>query len=126
MAKTKTQEKLQAFQVPSTLEGITLLKDGGVSIRFHTNELSTDEISAISKWFQQFGWLLFAASEHDESVLELEQIRKDTGGKSPSQRLRAVIYIEWQQSGEHDLTFEQFYARRMEQMIGYVKRNLKD
>lgn len=59
-------EKLKAFQVPSTLEGVSLLKDGGVSLRFHTNELSAEEKTELSKYFQQFGWLLFGASEHQE------------------------------------------------------------
>lgn len=111
------------IQVPSILEGVTALKDGGLSIRFHTNELTQDEKVTVMGFLNKFGWMLFAEQEHDDST-ELEQVRKDTGGKTPSQRLRSVIYVEYQQSGQTDLTFEQYYARRMEQLIGHIKQNL--
>lgn len=113
------------FQIPAILEGITALKDGGLSIRFHTNEVNDqDKLSAMS-YFQKFGWLLFADQEHDDST-ELEQIRRDTGGKTPSQRLRSTIYVEYQQSNIKDQTFEQYYARKMEKFIEYIKQNLRD
>lgn len=115
----------KTFQIPAVLEGITALKDGGLSIRFHTQEASDQDKLVAMKFFQKFGWLLFSEQEHDDSQ-ELEQIRKYTGGKTPSQRLRAVIYIEYQQSGKTDLTFEQYYAQKMEKFIGYVKQNLQD
>lgn len=117
---------MQKVQVPATLEGVSLLKDGGVSLRFHTGELQTKEKTDISSFYQQFGWLLFAPQEHSEDDLDLEAIRKDTGGKSPSQRLRAVLYIAYQQNKETDITFEQFYAQKMELFINRVKVELDD
>lgn len=116
---------MRTFQIPATLEGVTALKDGGMSVRFHTNEISDEEKVLLMRYFQKFGWLLFSEDEQSEDELELENIRKDTGGKTPSQRLRATIYVAYQQSGRIDLTFEQFYARRMEQHINYEKQNLE-
>ncbi len=115
-----------AIQVPAILEGISLLKDGGVSVRYHTNELTPSEKTELSKYFQQFGWMLFSPQEFDSDELELENIRKDTGGKTPSQRLRAVLYVAYEQSGRTDKTFEQFYSEKMEQFINRVKGALKD
>lgn len=114
---------MKKIQVPAILEGVTALKDGGLSIRFHTNELDEKDKLTVMQFFQKFGWLLFAEQEHDDS-LELEEIRKDIGGKTPSQRLRSVIYVEYQQSGQLDKTFDQYYMRRMEQLITYIKQNL--
>lgn len=115
----------KTFQIPAVLEGITALKDGGLSIRFHTQEASDRDKLVAMSFFQKFGWMLFSEQEHAESV-ELDEIRKDVGGKTPSQRLRSVLYVEYQQSGKNDLTFEQYYGKRMEQFIGYVKQNLAD
>lgn len=115
----------KTFQIPAILEGITALKDGGLSIRFHTNEASDDDKLATMKFFQCFGWLLFSEEEQDADTLILEQVRKETGGKTPAQRLRATIFVAYQQSGHNDLTFEQFYARRMEQHINFEKQNLE-
>lgn len=115
----------KTFQVPAVLDGVSTLKDGGLSVRFHTQEVNNEQKIAVMNFMAQFGWLLFSSQEHDDE-LELDKIRKDTGGKTPSQRLRGVLYIEYQQSGKQDLTFEQYYAKRMEQFIGYVKQNLSD
>lgn len=116
----------KAIQVPATLEGVSTLKDGGVSVRLHTQELSTDEKTTVLNQQGKFGWFLFAEQEFDESELELENIRKDVGGKTPAQRLRAVLYISYQQSGYIEKTFEQYYAEKMERFIDRVKRALND
>lgn len=117
---------MKTFQVPATLEGVSLLKDGGVSVRFHTNELTAEEKTVVSSYYGKFGWMLFSEQEHNEDTLELEQIRKDVGGKTPSQRLRSVLYILYQQSGRLDVTFEQFYAEKMNRIIDQIKANLAD
>lgn len=116
---------MKQFQVPAILEGITTLKDGGLSIRFHTNEVNDQEKLTALSFFQKFGWMLFSEQEFDDG-LELENIRRDTGGKTPSQRLRSVLYIQYQQSGKTEITFEQYYAQKMEQFINHVKANLAD
>ncbi len=96
-----------------------------MTVRFVTQELDEAQKVLLMGYYQKFGWLLFSEQEHDDS-LELAEIRRDTGGKTPSQRLRAVIYVEYQQSGRTDLTFEQYYSQKMEKFIGYVKQNLQD
>lgn len=114
------------IQVPATLEGVSTLKDGGVSVRLHTQELTSEEKTVVLNQQGKFGWFLFAEQEFNENELELETIRKDVGGKTPSQRLRAVLYIAYQQSGQHDKTFEQYYAQQMERFIERVKGALDE
>jgi hypothetical protein len=116
----------KTFQIPATLEGVAALKDGGMSVRFHTQEINPDEKVLLMRYFQKFGWLLFSEKAQDEDTLTLEDIRKDVGGKTPSQRLRSVLYILYQQSGRADLTFEQFYAEKMERIIDQLKGKLAD
>lgn len=112
------------IKVPASLEGASTLKDGSLSLRFYTQELTAEEKTAVFSLVQQFGWLVFAPQERNTDEIELEAIRKDTGGKTPSQRLRAVIYVAYQQSGQDDKTFEQFYAQKMEQLISHFKSRL--
>jgi HD superfamily phosphohydrolase YqeK len=116
----------QKVQVAATLEGVSLLKDGGVSLRFATNELTSDEKVILTNYYGRFGWLLFAEQEHDEKELALEAIRKDTGGKSPSQRLRAVLYVAYKEKGRDDMRFEEYYGQQMERFINRVKNALDD
>lgn len=111
--------------MPAVLEGVSTLKDGGVSLRFHTQELTAEEKANMFSWADRFGWLLFKETEFkDNDTKELEAIRRDTGGKSPSQRLRGALYVLYQQRGDTSTTFEQFYSQQMEKVINQVKSML--
>lgn len=112
------------IQIAATLEGLSTLKDGGLSIRLHTQEL-TDEEKTIAIGYQgKFGWFLFQESDFKpDDIKELEIIRKDTGGKSPSQRLRASLYVLFTQTDTTE-TFEQFYDHKMNGIIDQVKARL--
>lgn len=113
------------FQTPGTVEGISTLKDGGVSMRFHTQELNDAQTAELLRMNGKFGWIALKESELSGNDFEgLEDVRKDLSGKSPSQRLRSVIYVAYSQRGNNSITFEQFYAQKMEQFIDFVKENL--
>lgn len=43
--------------------------------------------------------------------------------KTPSQRLRSVIFIEWEKKGKKE-NFEIYYINRMEQIIEHLKSKL--
>ena len=114
---------MNKFQVEAILEGVTPLKDGGVSLRFHTNEVTKDQKVMLMEYYQTFGWLLFGANEHQESDMPKEMAKRDSG-QSPSQRLRAVLFVLWKQLGGTG-EFEAFYSQKMEQFIDKVKDNLE-
>lgn len=116
---------MRTFQVAATVEGISTLKDGGLSVRLHTQELTNDQKTLALNYQGQFGWFLFKETEFkDDDTKELEAIRRDTGGKSPSQRLRGALYVMYTQRGDTSTTFEQFYSQQMEKIINSVKSNL--
>lgn len=108
------------------MSGISTLKDGSLSIRFTTQEMNSQQKVVAMEYAQSFGWLLFQEQEFEDADLDLAEIRRDIGGKTPSQRLRAVLYISYSQSGRIDLTFEQYYAQKMEAFIQRVKDTLAE
>jgi hypothetical protein len=110
------------FQVPAILEGVTPLKDGGVSLRFHTNEVTKADKVMLMEYYQTFGWLLFQANEHQESEIPKELAKRDTG-QSPSQRLRAVLFVMYKQM-DVSSDFEVWYSQQIEKFIDRVKENL--
>lgn len=110
------------FQVAATLEGISPLKEGGMSLRLHTQELSKEEMVQLMNFYQSFGYMLFAAQELNEEDIPKEKLSADEE-KSPSKRLRSVLFILWkQQGGEGD--FEAFYRKKMEAIIEQLKSRL--
>jgi hypothetical protein len=113
---------MQKFQIEAILDGVTPLKDGGVSLRFHTNEISKADKVMLMDYYQSFGWLMFAANEFQESDVPKAGAKPDIG-QSPSQRLRAVLFIKWKQSGGNG-DFEAFYKQQLERFIDAVKAAL--
>lgn len=64
--------------------------------------------------------LLFPKDEKDVDVM---QVQKEVVHKSPSQRMRSVMFLLWKQTGE-ELPFEVFYTTHMERIIEHLKTKL--
>lgn len=113
----------QTFQKEAILEGVTPRKDGSMTLRFVTQEITKSEKVDLMEFYQSFGWLLFSANKFQESEIPTEVAKQKTG-KSVSERLRAVIFIRWKQLGAKG-DFEAYYKQRMERYINQEKEELK-
>lgn len=118
------ESETKAIQVAATLDGVSSLRDGGLSVRFHTQELDQTEKAVVMGQVQQYGWLLFQPNQDIE--IPKGRAPESELGKTPSQRLRAVIYVKFQQADLNDLTFDEYYRRELERLITYEKTFLKE
>lgn len=109
------------FQVPAILNSVSFTKDNGLRLGFLTQELANDEKAYVQQYYQKFGHLLFQPNEFQTSDIPKENIEDKT--KTPSKRLRAVIYIYWQQTKSNE-DFEIFYRQKMEKLIDFIKEKL--
>lgn len=105
-------------KVPAVLDGVSPLKDGGMSLRFHTQELKPEEKLILMNKYQGFGWLAFA--DYPEVELPQESPTREAGQKTPSQRLRASLYKVWE-NRYADIPFNVWYEQQMEKIINTVK-----
>jgi len=114
------------FQVPSNIKTIQTLVDGGNKITLLTQELAPDEMTELFKLTNKAGWFLFKDTEIKESdIQDIPEVKVEfKGEKSPSQRLRNVIYVYWQQQGSKG-SFDSFYKKQINNKIEKVK-NLLD
>lgn len=113
---------MNKFSVAATLEGVRALKEGGLSLSFHSQELSKEEMVSVMQFYQSFGYLLFSPEQLGEEDIPKEKLSADEE-KSPSKRLRSILFILWkQQGGEGD--FEAFYRKKMEAIIEQLKGRL--
>lgn len=95
--------------------------DGSLSLSFSTPELTNDEKLAFLQLQNTELKILLQASDSEP---ELKEIKGQFETKTPSQRLRAVLYIHWKQaSGEGE--FEEFYRRQMDTIINQIKNKLE-
>jgi hypothetical protein len=109
------------FQVPAILTSISYTNDGGLRLGFHTNELSPEEKITAANFHQKFGYLLFKENSFQEVDIPKETAEDTT--KTPSKRLRAVLFVNWQQEGIKE-DFEIYYRRQVEKIIEHIKTKL--
>ncbi|MCK9461620.1 MAG: hypothetical protein M0R80_18480 [Proteobacteria bacterium] len=127
MAKkeAKTDER-RIFQAPAILDGISPLKDKGMSIRFHTNELSTEQQVIMLTYYQKFGYVTFAedANQGAEMIVETGTDIENRKIKTPSQRLRGKIWRVWKETTDQSMDADEYYKREMEKLINYEDRKI--
>ena len=109
------------IQIPTILTGFATKVDGGASVRFSTNELSDTDVLLLKQHQGKFGYLLFKENPFTTDDLPKEQAEDKT--KTPSKRLRATLYVLWQQEGSKG-DFEVAYREKMEKIISFIKDKL--
>lgn len=112
---------IKIFQVPAELKGVSTLSDGGVSLRFHTNEIKPNEMSELMGFAGKFGWMQFSDSAIHS--VPKESPHREAGAKTPSQRLRSSLFVLWQERYSDQL-FDPWYEQQMEKIINKVKEQL--
>lgn len=61
---------------------------------------------------------------HAGGDVEIEEVKTEHGFKTPGQRLRAVVFVWWSQQPEPKVSFELWYADKMNAIIEGVKTKL--
>ena len=109
------------------LKKINTLADGGVDYVISTHIGEENPLPLVQKPIV----FLIQEGEKLENPLAISEAIKESGikvdydkGKSPSQRLRAVLYVLWHQS-TGDKTQQQHYDEWMEKIIGTIKDKLE-
>lgn len=67
-------------------------------------------------------------TETEINKLDLPPLHVDVDEKTPSQRLRNVLYVLWEQTEKHKengRTSDQFYRDQMERLVDYIKSKLQ-
>ena len=112
------------IQLSSTITSITAKVDSSIGMRLGTPELTTDEKAKIMEL--QNRTLTVTIEPVDEPSDELFKIDKELNQKTPSQRLRASLFVLWDQKYKKDWQdFEAFYNYQMNKMIENVKKYLE-
>lgn len=119
----------QPIILKATIDGIRTMKDRSLKITIVSQELKPEHSSLLLSLQNCLCDVLINDKEISESEMQLLRDNKWSiedvpGMKSPSQRLRAVMYKLWQQGDGGYRDFELFYANRMEQLIEHYKGKL--
>lgn len=113
--------------VPAMITKVETLADKTLKVVFNTQEITRDQKADLMDADHQLGWLVFAADGEGADGVSIPSeapasVFDDI--KSPSQRLRAVLYKQWELNTDHSIAFEIWYRARMEFIINSEKENL--
>lgn len=113
--------------LPAEIEGITTRKDKTVKLTIGTQELAPDKGGEL--FGLQNALVYLAIKKENFSTNEIGELEKlkaeDYGGKTPSQRLRNVLFVAWQQNSQGFDKFDLYYDFRMNQIIIHLKNKLE-
>lgn len=113
--------------IPAILESHRSLKDKTLKLTFETSEPTPEQLVAIAMNTQKYGFLAFKDNPFKEKEKEmLSTIKTDfeDTGKSKAQRLRGVLYRNWEQKSDDYKVFDDYYNHHMEVMITHWKNKL--
>lgn len=112
---------MKAITCEVQLTGCATRSDGSLSLRFGTPELKPDEKAAFME-LQNMNLKMLLQPMTGEPA-ELKDVKTELEHKTPSMRLRAVLYVAWDQAGKPG-EWEDWYRRKMNFYIEDVKKNL--
>lgn len=113
---------MKAIHTELQINRVTLKKDDSVSFSATTPELTDEQLAAFRKVTKVLVNAILEPQDGSSGVLEIKE--KIDDGKSPGQRLRATMFIWWEQLGRPNDDFEIFYRQKMERLIDMVKAKL--
>lgn len=112
------------FQTPAIVTNITTLKDRGCKITTVTRELNAEEMTALFSLHGKEGWQVIAPNEIQRSDIPKEPAVVEAGEKTPSKRLKAVLYRIWERTNMTEDFNTVYYPRQMERLIDKLKEQL--
>lgn len=109
------------IKLPAILDDWKERKDGSSRLVFDSRELTDEEVLILRRFRGSEGHLLFAQNQIEKE--DIPEGDADVEVKTPSQRLRATLFVRWKNLGEPD-TFKIYYDKSMEHFINLVKEKL--
>jgi len=125
LKKVFMKEEKIVLKVPSTIGKIETMVDRGLKVAVYTQELTTEDKALVLELQNKLGWFVFSEAELEpEDLIELPKIKVQfRTEKTPSERLRAVLYVLWD-SQSIKTSFDEFYKRYMENLIDKIKEKI--
>lgn len=110
---------------PAVIGGIRSLKDGSLSITFEIQELSPGKTGDVFSLRNKIAYVYVSERQIENSEAKMvDALDPELKGKTPGQRLRAVLYRCWEQDNEGYKDSESYYRAKMETIIATYKANL--
>ena len=113
---------MEALSCHVILNRVSTRKDRSLTVSMVTPELDASESVTLMQLANRE--LNMVLTPIGEAVSAVKEVKGQFDTKTPSQRLRSILFVYWKQAdGTGD--FEDFYRRQIEQIIVNVKEKLE-
>ena len=120
----------QIFQIPGEISKFETMAQGAIRLRVDSQEAIEPEYQArLFALCNKVGWFTFNATKIEaQDLLDLPDFdpSKYDSAKSPSQRLRAVLFLVHKSKGGKKEDFDAYYINVMNKLIEQYKGKIDD
>jgi hypothetical protein len=114
--------------LPVTFEGLQSRVDKSLKVTIVTSEVTPDVAGALFEMQRGFGYVAIKPVEFEaqerEMLEALETDFVDDKKKTPSQMLRAVLYLNWKEDNRGFAEFKAFYRNEMTRIIDQYRAKI--
>lgn len=114
--------------IDGIIEGTRTLKDGSIKVIFATQEITPQKAGKLYELSNKYCVVAIKSqgfSDEELKAIENADIDFQAKGKTLSQQLRSVLFINFEQNNEGFETFDRFYQFQMNQFIDNRKSKLE-
>jgi len=116
----------ELFTFPAQISKVSSMSRRSMRLVVDSQEGCSDaQLARAMSIVEKVGHFTFSVEPiQPESILSLPPLVWDKDEKSPSQRLRAVLWVRWEQAGKPMESFEVYYRSIYEKLIDQFKEKL--
>jgi hypothetical protein len=103
---------MNLFQAQAQIQSIRTLVDGGVKLDVITQELAPEDLTELFSLKGKLGWFLMKETAIQAEEIPTEEIQLEGKYKTPSQELRAAMYVYWRDQTNQAEDFNTVYYPR--------------
>ena len=118
------------------IDNIRTLADNSLRVSLGTPELTPETVGSMYSMLKQPGYAVISTmpiSQKQLDAVESATVDREFENKTPSQRMRNVLYVLWEQQQPKETSpegkttyvdFDLFYKRKMTELITFIKNKL--
>lgn len=115
----------EILKYPAELVKVESKANNALKLVFATQEaLNPQDAGILLSNMNKLGWLIFSPTQAITEVEIPKEHVEFKGDKTPSQRLRAVIYVYWEENTDKKIPFDSFYSDYVNKIIENIKTKL--
>jgi len=110
------------------IQSPTGMKDGTMKFTFYCQELTPDKMAQLMLFNNKLCFAAFKEEDFHPHQLALiaDLENKEIQGKTKSERLRSVLYLNFKQDSKGYKNFDDYYKFQMEHLIEHFKKKLPE